>query len=344
MEYQSNSPVSQAFRPSTYDTPPGSGGSPGTQTSSTCPTVLREGAKAVLHQYRYLRSPDLLRSSPTPHSSSFGIFATPDDLLGHRQSSRQPQAADQLPLYQLASFRPSNAIVGSITPPQDPFEVAYIKARHGISAKYRGDPRLPGNHSAKIPDAENCSFWIVNLPPDVTHRELLGCIRNTGRIHACVINPPDPRNNHFTAAAKVVFFDLPAAERFLRSAYQGLIVGKYRARVNRNRIKSAAQPHATDQTRVLIIQGRPDFVNPQVLTRYFDSKFQYQIDHIIDAFRSPEVAIVEYRFGSYRCQAQTARMAIETEHMRGVGGSGYVYDMWYGRDPCDIFEEAQTRF
>ncbi|KAL9947133.1 hypothetical protein D7B24_009305 [Verticillium nonalfalfae] len=241
-------------------------------------------------------------------------------------------------------FRPSNAIAGLINPHQDPWEVARLKAQHGISVKYRGDPSLPGNHSAAIPDAENCSFWIIDLPPDVTHNQLLRCIRNTGRVHACVINPPDPRNRHYTAAAKIVFFDLWAAEKFMSDTFfWGFIVGTHCARVKRNRIKSAPQPHAGDRSRVLIIEGHPSFVNARELTRYFDAKFQYQVDSVIDVYRTEDVGIVEYRFGSYRCQAQTARMAIETEHM-GSGSSGLVYDVFFGRDPCDVKIGSFLRF
>ncbi|KAM0286487.1 hypothetical protein ACHAQH_000913 [Verticillium albo-atrum] len=248
------------------------------------------------------------------------------------------------PPYGAATFRPSNAIAGPANPDLNSWELAQLRARHGISAMYRGDPSLPGNHSANIPDAENCSFWIINLPPDVTYRQLLGCIRNTGRIHACVINPPDPRNCHYTAAAKIVFFELRAAEKFLRDTSSwGFIVGTHRGYVKRNRIKSPEQNLPREQTRVLIIEGDPSFVNPRELTRYFDGKFQYQVDRIIDVYRAPDMAIVEYRFGSYRCQAQTARMALETEHM-GVGGSGLVYDLFFGRDPCDVMVGSFMRF
>ncbi|KAK7715626.1 hypothetical protein SLS63_011382 [Diaporthe eres] len=43
----------------------------------------------------------------------------------------------------------------------------------GISHRYQGDSNNPANESADIPEHENCSVWITNLPPDCTYRDLL---------------------------------------------------------------------------------------------------------------------------------------------------------------------------
>ncbi|CRK16040.1 hypothetical protein BN1723_002218 [Verticillium longisporum] len=320
------------------------GSSSDSATSTTCPTALQSSTDGLFEQFQSPSS--VYHATPLPQARinrTDTLLSDFESHSGHTPAWRPVQLGELQPRT-TTCFRPSNAIAGLVNPHQDPWEVARLKAQHGISVKYRGDPSLPGNHSAAIPDAENCSFWIIDLPPDVTHNQLLRCIRNTGRVHACVINPPDPRNRHYTAAAKIVFFDLWAADKFMSDTFfWGFIVGTHCARVKPNRIKSAPQPQAGDRSRVLIIEGHPSFVNARELTRYFDGKFQYQVDSIIDVYRTEDVGIVEYRFGSYRCQAQTARMAIETEHM-GSGSSGLVYDVFFGRDPCDVKIGSFLRF
>ncbi|KAK0636508.1 hypothetical protein B0T17DRAFT_613229 [Bombardia bombarda] len=251
----------------------------------------------------------------------------------------------------------------------------------GFSPNYRGNIAIERNRSANIPDHHNCSLFITHLPPDVTTRSLLRAIGRVGRVFATHINPPDRARGHHTAAAKIVFFDRAAAERLyemgMRGGFviqsssgnrgMGMVGGAQQPRIMWNRIRSPAQTReAGYKTRVLHICGDPAFVNPDSLTRYFESKFEFQVDEVFvlgssgstsddttaatATSTSPGAAtvgtgngnntivsrgdgkqqqLVEYRFGSYRCQAEVGKMALRMEFPDEVR-------VFFAPDPCDI--------
>lgn len=192
----------------------------------------------------------------------------------------------------------------------------------GFSPNYRGNPDLERNRSALIPAEANCSLFITGLSPDLTTHLLLRSIRNMGRIYATHINGPEPSRGHQTCAAKVVFFERTAAERFYeRYKNTGFMVtGRpfHIGRVVWNRIRSREVDAGGRKSRVLIISGPRSIVNERSLHNYFASKIQFQVDEVITAvpsmrLGSEERALVEFRFGSYRCQAESARMALSRE-------------------------------
>ncbi|KAL1859501.1 hypothetical protein Daus18300_009646 [Diaporthe australafricana] len=208
------------------------------------------------------------------------------------------------------------------------------KVALGFSPFYHGDPSLLRNQSAKIPDELNCSLFLVNLPPNLTTHRLIAAVHAmgpTGRIYATHINAPEPDRKHYGCAAKVIFFELAAARAFYDACDRGgFSVDGFSVRVMWNRIKTAQQDHARSTTRVLLIGGRPDFVNPTALTEYFCTKLQFQIDCIIthdDGLAGGTDAVVEYRFGSFRCQAEAAKMALVREHPD--------VRCFFHCDPCD---------
>ncbi|ROW04575.1 hypothetical protein VMCG_04967 [Cytospora schulzeri] len=203
----------------------------------------------------------------------------------------------------------------------------------GFSPAYNGDPRLERNRSADVPNELNCSLFLVNLPPDLTTHRLITAIHAmgpTGRIYATHINGPEPDRQHPGCAAKVIFFERKAAHGFFALCEdRGFVVDGFSARVMWNRIKTAQQAHSRTTTRVLLIGGDRQFVNPNALTEYFRTKLQFQIDCIIphgDGLDGRN-AVVEYRFGSFRCQAEAAKMALVREHQD--------VKCFFHPDPCD---------
>ncbi|EOO00982.1 hypothetical protein UCRPA7_3604 [Phaeoacremonium minimum UCRPA7] len=202
---------------------------------------------------------------------------------------------------------------------------------NGFSKDYKGK-NTPRNMSANIPNSENCSVFIVGLPPVLTTNRLLTHVRDVGRIYATVINAPDPSKEHYCSAAKIVFFEKSAAMKFFQKCeFDGFCIDGYKARVVWNRVKSAEQPGSKTRTRVLQIVGPSHFVNSASLTTYFHLKLEFQVDEILMIAQKADTNIIEYRFGSYRCQAEAAKMALEREW----GDSVKVY---FGRDPCDVVE------
>ncbi|ORY55240.1 uncharacterized protein BCR38DRAFT_323127, partial [Pseudomassariella vexata] len=184
----------------------------------------------------------------------------------------------------------------------------------GTSMNYKGNPFLAANQSANIPEHENCSLWLTNLPPGCTVHKLLSCVRSCGKVFACVINPPVPGATiSTTSAAKLVFFNRVGAQTLLDQARLGqFAVDSYVPRVRSNRIKSAARTPGP-QCRVLHIEGPVYIVNEKFLREFFRSKFQYDLDDVFLLSHGEGRARLEWRFGSYRCQAEAARTAIAKE-------------------------------
>jgi hypothetical protein len=221
-------------------------------------------------------------------------------------------------------------------PPQ---QEAWARMIAGFSPNYRGNIGLPRNRSADIPAHLNCSLFILNLHADITTHELLANIRDAGRIYATHINAPEPDKGHGTCAAKVIFFERVSAERFYnRCQTTGfLIAGRPNAgRVIWNRIRTAEHSGPRHQSRVLQIAGPPHIVNEKFLTAYFQTKLDFQIDEVMDVGGTPERRVVEYRFGSFRCQAEAAKMALAREW------SEHDVKVWFGPDPCDVVVPTGT--
>ena len=203
----------------------------------------------------------------------------------------------------------------------------------GVSASYRGDPDLASNRSANITDAENCSLWLEGLPPNVTTRELLGAIRDVGRVWQSHI--VSPTQGYMTAAAKITFFTASAAQTLIGGVGglgpHRLAVGERIATIVHNRQRVAEQTLPGNHTRVLLISGPPGIVNVNVLTAFFSSIFVYQVDEIIPVVLGRAINVLEWRFGSYRCQAQAAWEAIRRNPVFAARGVVVSFD----RDPCD---------
>ncbi|KAK3352267.1 hypothetical protein B0T25DRAFT_455010 [Lasiosphaeria hispida] len=196
---------------------------------------------------------------------------------------------------------------------------AYELMVKGFSPNYRGNPDLDRNRSAAIPPESNCSLFITGLAPTLTTHELLAGVRDVGRIYATHINAPEPDRGHNTCAAKVVFFERAAAERFYdHYAPTGFAVRTQPTHIGRvvwNRIRSAELDVGGRKSRVLVISGPPGIVNERALRAYFATKIQYQVDEVVphQASAGEDRALIEFRFGSYRCQAESARMALARE-------------------------------
>ncbi|KAI0832177.1 hypothetical protein F5Y06DRAFT_307485 [Hypoxylon sp. FL0890] len=193
----------------------------------------------------------------------------------------------------------------------------------GISHNYGGNIFLESNQSANIPEDQSTSLWLTNLPPDCTHQLLLGSIRRCGKIYATVINPPVQPNNsyaqgarHMTAASKLVFFDRSGLDRLVAKSRMGdFTVGEFVPRIRMNRIKSAPRMPGP-QSRVLHIEGPSSIVNEKFLNTFFQTKFTYELDRVITMATTGDWTRQEWRFGSFRCQAESARQSIAREKIR----------------------------
>ncbi|OHF00839.1 hypothetical protein CORC01_03913 [Colletotrichum orchidophilum] len=251
-----------------------------------------------------------------------------------------PKFEDYAPL---GEFRPMNAVNRTFFRPEDDPQQD-LKVAQGVSVNYKGDATNQRNLSEDIAEWKNVSFFLTNLPPDVTYSQLLSQIRGMGRVWATVINPPD-NSNHHTSAAKLVFFELAAAQRFYaycRNPAQRLIIGGYAVKIVRNRIKKSEEDVGGYHSRVLIVMGDLGFVNKDRLLRYFRSKLEFDLEEVICLVQDPQTRMgeLEIRFACYRNQAESARKALSTEYPPGAtlpgGRISPIWELRYGTDPCSV--------
>lgn len=212
------------------------------------------------------------------------------------------------------------------TTPNSPFSAPSALK---FSDRYFG-MHTEGNASADhLASAENCALWLRNLPPDISYRELLSSIRGVGRIWCTFINTPD-FVSHSTSAAKVVFFAPESAHVFLRHVETAApCIRGFRIKADHNRIKYARRTCLRNVSRVLIITGEAWFVNEANLKAWFADKFVFQVDEVIELVKAGGRAVVEFRFGSYRCQAQMGKMSLERMRPSGFEKAEF------GSDPCE---------
>ncbi|KAH8662417.1 hypothetical protein BX600DRAFT_513256 [Xylariales sp. PMI_506] len=212
------------------------------------------------------------------------------------------------------------------------------------STRYRGNPFLPGNQSANISMEESCSLWITNLPQQCDVQRLLSKIRGCGKIYATVINPPEVNKGVSTSAAKLVFFEPQGAQHLMQQASLGIFsVSECVPRVTYNRIRTRAQ-NPGPESRVLHIEGPKVIVNEEFLHHWFGQRFTYQTEQasILNEDASPTGRRrMEWRFGSYRCQASAAMSFIDKERRRTFDtADNSSMLLWrqvhtyYGVDPC----------
>ncbi|KAF6841930.1 hypothetical protein CPLU01_00023 [Colletotrichum plurivorum] len=205
------------------------------------------------------------------------------------------------------------------TPSKGEIELSRILRRlRDFPPNYEGDTINTRNKSADIPDNLNTSVWITGLPPTCTCKTLLVAMAQVGRlgkIWSTVINPPNPKEGKFYAAAKVVFFTREGAERLIHSVEAGrLVVAGRRPLAIFNRIKSAPQKESL-KSRVVIFEGPVALVNECKLKEWFLTKFTYQTESVqLFAHNSTRnTNVLEWSFGSYRGQAEAAVIAVTKE-------------------------------
>lgn len=206
----------------------------------------------------------------------------------------------------------------------------------GFSSNYHGKHTERNASKDWLSDDENSSLWICNLPPDVSYHELLGLIRGVGRVHCTVINRPDP-GKHPGAAAKVVFYEASAAQTFHAWINQRRpYIRGFGLTCKHNRIKTSSEP-LDGTSRVVIITGQSWYVNQANLTRLFTPSFVYQLDEVIELAHSGGRTVLEFRFGSYRCQSEMAMIWMKK------CAPAAVEMVEYGPDPCEIGDSTISR-
>lgn len=84
-------------------------------------------------------------------------------------------------------------------------------------------------------------------------------------------------------------------------------------------------------SRVLLVVGPVEELSRQLLDRVLTDNLVYDIDEVVDHGTKDGLVRLEYRFGSYSCQAQFAMKAIRA-HFDG----GMVLAEFGHFDPCEF--------
>lgn len=208
-----------------------------------------------------------------------------------------------------------------------------------VIPKYQGDQTLIHNVSVEIESSQNVRFWVTGLPPSITITELLGAIRGVGSIFATHIVRPqlpdaigDNRLSVRTSAASIAFFTVEAGNIFMKKYLE---FGTYKAVIRRNRIVSPPILQ-NNRSRVLIIEGDRDWVNPRKLEWLANIwNIQYVTDSFVCTYYGGSRSRIFWAFGSFRAQAHA--MFARLRKLRVTG----KVNVWYGVDPCASFERRR---
>ncbi|KAI1491591.1 hypothetical protein F5X96DRAFT_668526 [Biscogniauxia mediterranea] len=228
------------------------------------------------------------------------------------------------------------------------------------SANYNGDLSNPFNQSAEIPDSENCSVFVTELPAHTSYQRLFRSLRDVGKIAHCHINAPTPPQHRGTAA-KIVFFDRAGVNRLLAQLRAGTFTvggGGRCPRVTLNRIRVAPMPRQLARTsRVLEVYGPAAVAGTRRLRALWAAHgLAYDLEDVAVGLLPDEIDEVTgapvrmcglaFRFASCRAQALRARAILIAEKRRVENLRGEEARLWarvwteWGVDPCDRVTEV----
>ncbi|RYP63400.1 hypothetical protein DL771_009298 [Monosporascus sp. 5C6A] len=185
-----------------------------------------------------------------------------------------------------------------------------------------------------LPDHMNTAVWITGLPSDCTHQDVLAQLRGIGKVYSLHINKPidgpDPtRPLKPNCAASLAFFTSEAAQTFLQRCRLTPFRVKGRRAFVRPNLNKVPPYYDYGVSRVLIIQGLREYVTVEWLNWYLREVVEMFWD--TDRTFLQEIGAenrLEWRFGSWKSQAEAAHRAIYNK-------LGEWMTVSYGRDPCE---------
>ncbi|KAM7195539.1 hypothetical protein V8F20_007435 [Naviculisporaceae sp. PSN 640] len=209
----------------------------------------------------------------------------------------------------------------------------------GMSKNYKGDPSAMRNFSVIwLPDELNTSFWILFLPPDVTHKEIFALIRNCGRVDVLHLNRE--RVEEFgKAAAKLVMMTTQGARNIWTLYGPGpnsrrITIRGFTAEVRRNRTRVPQHPDAAcPVSRCLKATGPRLFVEETCLLNWLrrSTSIYFDLDEVV---KHPNVdedtTSLTIRFARYTGQADRVFEAFTTSFFTRWPSFQVSFD----HDPC----------
>jgi hypothetical protein len=213
-----------------------------------------------------------------------------------------------------------------LAPGLDLFRSTISYAGYGGSRNYLGDMTIAHPKSASVPNHQNCATWMTELPAATDYPDLLGAIRNVGKVVVSFINKP--KGEIKTCTAKVIFFKRSQGQRFIQLSRSGQFrfLGQEVANVRWNRNHASPHPHP-EESRVIQITGPAEITSVEWFRNFFGScRFTYELERtVVLLCADPRQATHEWHFGTV-LQAGWAKKAIEGELL--------FVSVKFGRDLC----------
>lgn len=124
-------------------------------------------------------------------------------------------------------------------------------------------------------------------------------------------------------------FTRDAAERMYDFISKGrLVIAGYRVRVTWNRILVAEYPGPVYLSRTLVIEGGKDVVDIHKIGEFLKRNLTFETQDVRVVDESVTQRKIEWVFGSYRAQAQVAKMALKSQWEE--------LSIRFGADPVDV--------
>jgi hypothetical protein len=175
----------------------------------------------------------------------------------------------------------------------------------------------------ELPDHENCSLFMTNIPVKATHSALFDQI-TVGPVFA--LHMMDSDGTHPLQAAKLVFMNPESAQRMMSSPdiwMRGRCLG---FRYNRYGYRR----NTRNYSRILIVEGPEGMMKLDSWNKYFGHYSKFVMDRILEVeCATPGNKAYEFRFSRIDGQAETCFMAIQAEPV--FAG---IVTVKYGADPC----------
>jgi len=295
--------------------------------STSTQLVAQACTGAQAHNVVATGSPQLPPSTPRPcvvEEDFQNIFdAAMASAQAHQASPIDPTTATALSVWApRPSFRPNQMALA-----QRGLLPTFAQSSNGSNTKYRGDQHsnsfLAQLPEGLLPDEENCSLFVTNIPAKVTARALFDQI-TVGAVYA--LHMVDPDATHPCQAAKLVFMNPESAQRMMKSPniwMRGHCLG---FRYNRYGYRR----NTRNYSRVLIVEGPEAMMNLDLWNEYFVHYSKFVWDRVLEIeCATPGNKAFEFRFSRIDGQAETCLLAIRAEP--AFAGTITVK---YGADPC----------
>ncbi|KAI1079231.1 hypothetical protein F5B20DRAFT_590926 [Whalleya microplaca] len=185
--------------------------------------------------------------------------------------------------------------------------------------------------------SENCCVFVAGLPKWCSARDLVQQIRGCGNVYEINIKPANEQ--HRSTAAQVIFWEASGATRLIEKCSSGsIVIASHQARALRSMIRVAPRGPSR-ATRVLIIKGPSVVVNRPFLESFVFTRFDYSLEEVVQ-HTGATAQYLEYRFVSFRGQAERAMTAIQSwkarRNLMTTRGRGIweQVEAYWGQDPC----------